>query len=121
MTHPGPHPLPGLGNAGRSPPPAHDYGGLSDRQSPPFFPPHPNRAAGGGGPSSLGGFSRAVTPPAHSSSDDGGVDVEQLSPSETKSSRELFLTDLQQSSEKEKSASRPAASLFQPYLDVDKK
>lgn len=119
MHHPGPH---HLGPPGRSP--SHDFGGIGDRQSPPFFPASSaapsamNRESGAG--NCLTGFSRAGSPPSQSND---GVDVEQLSPSSpSKKCRDIFITDLQQqTSDKDKSSSRPAASLFQPYLDVDKK
>jgi hypothetical protein len=104
----------------RSPP--HDYSGIVDRQSPPFFSgPHSlNSRVENSAQNSVNGFSRSASPPVFSSEARSTVDVEQLSPSERKS-RELFLTDLK-AAEKEasRSNSRPA-SLFQPYLDVDKK
>ena len=101
----------------RSPP--HDFSGMVDRQSPPFF--SLNSRSENCAQNSVNGFSRSASPPVHSSEAPSTVDVEQLSPTERKS-KELFLTDLK-AAEKEanRSNSRPAASLFQPYLDVDKK
>jgi hypothetical protein len=114
--HPGGHPGlgQGLGNPSRSP--VHDFGGMVDRQSPPTFFSTPTQTR----EASSAGFSRGDSPSGSRAS----VDIERLSPTTTTSTPTkkptIFLTELQQNSEKEKSSSR-AANLFQPYLDVDKK
>lgn len=121
MHHPGGHHS--LGTPGRSPP--HDFSGLVDRQSPASFFTSRESSSALNPPT---GFSRAVTPPPISvvavdlPSMKTNGETEPLSPSSSplgrKSSRDMLITDLK---EKERNSSRPAASLFQPYLDVDKK
>ena len=103
---------PSLGNP-RSPV-SHDFaGGLVDRQSPPiFFPPTPTQNRECSGDVSSIGLSRANSPSASRAS----VDVERLSPPTSTKKSHSFLTELQQNSDKNSSR-----SLFQPYLDVDKK
>ena len=103
----------------RSPP--HDFSGMVDRQSPPFFSAVHSLSSRGENiaQNSVNGFSRSASPPVHSSDT---VDVEQLSPSSNeRKSRELFLTDLKAAEKEANRANLRPASLFQPYLDVDKK
>lgn len=111
------------------PPPHHlgpDFGSMHDRQSPSIFPQQPRESV-----LSLNGISDRKTPPnfsAHhresglpstgfSRSDSPLNDVEALSP-QSRPSKDIYLTDLKSPG---KDNCSKTSSLFQPYLDVDKK